>query len=186
MHTRLAALRPVAPVPHTPDVLGESGKAPLRLVRPLLGVQRDEIVAYLQRHDLAWVEDETNADTRFVRNHLRHMVLPALASVNPNIIGTLARSAELLAAEAERAAAADAAVDQLLVEPPVAARVVLDLASWQRLFPWPPAAVRCAWPWIAWQLTAASSASNRSSRSSTCRRAEAAAPIYCRRVLPGV
>jgi tRNA(Ile)-lysidine synthase len=126
----LAALRPVAHVP----TAAEDKELPVRLVRPLLDVQRAEIIAYLHHHDLPWVEDETNADTRFTRNHLRHVVLPALATLNPNIVATLSRSAELLAAEADRAEAADlAALDQLLVEPRAEGRVVLDLVRWQRL-----------------------------------------------------
>jgi tRNA(Ile)-lysidine synthase len=130
----LAALRPVAPLPHAPAAATGEEMPPLRLVRPLLGVQRADVVAYLRRHDLSWMEDETNADTRLSRNYVRHAVLPALASLNPNVVATLARSAELLAAEAERAEVADAAVlDELLVEPPVAGRIVLDLVRWQNL-----------------------------------------------------
>ncbi len=125
----LGALRPVATVP-----LPHGGGPPVRLVRPLLAVARDEIIAYLHRHALTWIEDETNADLRFARNHLRHVVLPALASLNPNIVGTLARSAGLLADEAQRAAEADgAALAQLLVEPPASERVILDLVRWQQL-----------------------------------------------------
>ena len=76
---------------------------------------------------LTWVEDETNTDLRFARNHLRHVVLPALASLNPNIVATLARTAGLLADEAQRAEAADAAaLAPAAVEPPAAERIVLD------------------------------------------------------------
>ncbi len=132
----LGALRPVANVP----LPAGDGSEPVRLVRPLLAVEREDILAYLQRHQLTWVEDETNTDIRFARNHLRHVVLPALAGLNPNIVGTLARTAGLLADEAQRAEEADAAaLAQLLVEPPGEGRVVLDMAGWQLL---PPAARR--------------------------------------------
>ena len=128
----LGALRPLADVP-TP---AGDDKEPIRLVRPLLAVEREEIMAYLRRHRLAWVEDETNTDLRFARNRLRHIVLPALAGINTNIVGTLARTAGLLADEAQRAEEADAAaLAQLLVAPPVVGRVVLDLAGWQLLAP---------------------------------------------------
>jgi tRNA(Ile)-lysidine synthase len=124
----LGGLRPVTVVP-----LADGGPA-VRLVRPLLGVRRTDILAYAERHALAFVEDETNADTRFVRNYLRHVVLPSLAALNPNISTTLARSAELLAAEAVRAEAEDGqTLARLLVEPPTGARVVLDLVQWQAL-----------------------------------------------------
>ncbi|MFN8467056.1 MAG: tRNA lysidine(34) synthetase TilS [Caldilineaceae bacterium] len=132
----LGALRPLADVPAPPG----DGTEPVRLVRPLLAVEREEILAYLRRHKRAWVEDETNTDLRFARNRLRHVVLPALAGLNPNIVGTLARTAGLLADEAQRAEAADAAaLAQLLVESPVEDRVVLDMGGWQLL---PPAARR--------------------------------------------
>ena len=132
----LGALRPLANVP----VPAGDNKVPVRLVRPFLSVAREEILAYLRRHQLAWVEDETNTDLRFARNRLRHVVMPALAGLNPNIVGTLARTASLLADEAQRAAEADtAALEQLLVEPPAGGRVVLNLADWQLL---PPAARR--------------------------------------------
>jgi tRNA(Ile)-lysidine synthase len=132
----LGALRPVATVP----VPAGDGNEPVRLVRPLLAVERDDILAYLQRHRLTWVEDETNTDLQFARNRLRHVILPALAGLNPNIVGTLARTAGLLADEAQRAEQADAvALAQLLVEPPEDGRVVLDVGGWQLL---PPAARR--------------------------------------------
>lgn len=124
----LGALRPVAAVP-----LPQTSGPPVRLVRPLLAVARHDILAYLHRHALTWIEDETNADLRFARNRLRHVVLPELTSLNPNIVGTLARAAGLLADEARRAEEADGAVlAQLLVEPPAGERVVLDLVRWQQ------------------------------------------------------
>lgn len=49
-----------------------------RLLRPFLGVGREEIHAYVDKHRLRWVEDESNADTRYSRNFLRHSVLPLL------------------------------------------------------------------------------------------------------------
>lgn len=128
----LGGLRPVntAPLPLLP------GEPPVRLVRPLLNVPRADILAYLARHGLAWVEDASNADLHFARNQLRHIVLPALAAINPGIVGTLGRNAELWADEAERLAALDeAALARLACAPLGAGRVVLDLAAWQQLAP---------------------------------------------------
>jgi tRNA(Ile)-lysidine synthase len=50
----------------------------LRLASPLLGVTRQEIVQYLQRHQLRWHEDQTNADIAYTRNYIRHRLLPLL------------------------------------------------------------------------------------------------------------
>ncbi|MBI5923519.1 MAG: tRNA lysidine(34) synthetase TilS [Betaproteobacteria bacterium] len=55
----------------------------LGLMRPMLGVARFDIDAYLERHHLDWVEDESNQNTGFSRNFLRHEVLPLLLSRFP-------------------------------------------------------------------------------------------------------
>jgi tRNA(Ile)-lysidine synthase len=48
-------------------------------LRPWLHVPRERIEAYVKRHRLPHVEDESNTDTRFARNRLRHEVWPALS-----------------------------------------------------------------------------------------------------------
>ena len=53
----------------------------MRLVRPLLGVTRQEVLGYLCLNDMDWREDATNADCRFRRNVIRHHLLPAVQSV---------------------------------------------------------------------------------------------------------
>ena len=82
------------------------------ILRPLLDATRAEILEYAKRRGLKWVEDESNANTYFQRNFLRHEVLPVIARRFPGYRGTLARSAQHLA-EASRVldevAAADAA-----------------------------------------------------------------------------
>jgi tRNA(Ile)-lysidine synthase len=109
-------------------LLPDKTQPPIRLVRPLLGVSRDDIKAYLQSYALAWREDSTNLDTAHTRNKVRHEVLPLLATINPNIHATLARSADLLAAEAEHANARDrAALDAVKVQHKPSTRIVLDL-----------------------------------------------------------
>ena len=65
----------------------------LRLMRPLLGVPRTEIDAYLARHDLEWVDDESNRDTGFSRNFMRHEIFPLLHSRFPAAEGKLASAA---------------------------------------------------------------------------------------------
>ena len=90
-----------------PDAPINRRKQQLQLVRPFLGVQRADLLRYLRTEDLPWREDSTNADPRFVRNRLRHTVLPALAAINPNVVGTLVRTAEILQQEADRLATVD-------------------------------------------------------------------------------
>jgi len=72
-----------------------------RILRPLLNVPRSEIEAYAKQHGLAWVEDESNIDSYFLRNFLRREVLPVIAQRVPAYRATLARSARNLAEAAE-------------------------------------------------------------------------------------
>ncbi|HET8609761.1 MAG TPA: tRNA lysidine(34) synthetase TilS [Burkholderiales bacterium] len=70
-------------------------------LRPLLDVPRSEILDYARRHELQWIEDESNADTGYDRNFLRHRILPLIAQRWPAYGATLARSARHLAQAAE-------------------------------------------------------------------------------------
>jgi tRNA(Ile)-lysidine synthase len=65
------------------------------LIRPLLGVGRDIILAELEEHRQAYRQDASNQDRQFTRNRLRHELLPALArEYNPAITDILCRLAE--------------------------------------------------------------------------------------------
>jgi tRNA(Ile)-lysidine synthase len=68
-----------------------------KLLRPLLDVPRSAIEDYAKQQGLAWVEDESNADTRFDRNFMRHEILPKLETQYPAIQKTLSRVAENMA-----------------------------------------------------------------------------------------
>jgi tRNA(Ile)-lysidine synthase len=63
------------------------------LVRPLLGVTRQELEAYAAEHQLSWIEDPSNQDRQFSRNYLRHQVFPVLTERWPQAVATIARSA---------------------------------------------------------------------------------------------
>jgi tRNA(Ile)-lysidine synthase len=85
---------------------GLSGIAPRRnhkgvaIVRPLLKVTRERLERWLVRQGVVWREDPSNQDDDFLRNRVRHEVLPLLANrLNPQIVGTLARTATILSGE---------------------------------------------------------------------------------------
>ena len=63
-------------------------------LRPLLDCSRSAIEAWARDRGLAWVEDESNAQLDFSRNHLRHRVLPVIGERFPAATATLARAAE--------------------------------------------------------------------------------------------
>ncbi|HEX6390604.1 MAG TPA: tRNA lysidine(34) synthetase TilS [Solirubrobacteraceae bacterium] len=72
-----------------------------RLVRPLLGVTREETAAHCRARGLSWVEDASNATGEFARGRVRHGLLPALEAVDPRALANVLRTAELLRDEAE-------------------------------------------------------------------------------------
>lgn len=68
-----------------------------QLIRPLLQLSKEEIIAYATERELEWYEDETNTLTTYTRNKVRHDVLPKLKEdFNPKIIESLNRTATLL------------------------------------------------------------------------------------------
>jgi tRNA(Ile)-lysidine synthase len=76
----------------------------LKWLRPLLDVPRAAIDAYVRERQLDWVDDDSNADIRFLRNALRERVVPAIASMAAGYPATVARAA---AHQAEAAHLAD-------------------------------------------------------------------------------
>ncbi len=95
----LAGMRAVRPL-HL-----EKEPAPgIRVVRPLLDVSRSEIIQYLEEHDISWREDVSNQDRTFMRNRIRHELLPFLEEINPRVVASLCRTALVMRGEEERMA----------------------------------------------------------------------------------
>ncbi|MCD8542323.1 MAG: tRNA lysidine(34) synthetase TilS [Gammaproteobacteria bacterium] len=65
-----------------------------KLQRPILQIQRDELLDYAIQHGLSWVDDESNQETRFSRNFIRHKILPILKQRWPSVTETMARSSQ--------------------------------------------------------------------------------------------
>ena len=64
------------------------------IIRPLLGMSREEIEAYLSDVGQKYVNDSTNLGTEYSRNLIRHEVLPALKGLNSEAMSHIARAAE--------------------------------------------------------------------------------------------
>jgi tRNA(Ile)-lysidine synthase len=62
------------------------------IVRPLLAFSREEILAYAQTNNIVWREDASNASTKYIRNKIRHQIVPVLKEINPNLLETFART----------------------------------------------------------------------------------------------
>src|SRR5512143_352035 len=82
------------------EMQARPGWRPVQL-RPLLNVARADLLRAAQAQGLAWVDDESNQDTRYRRNALRQQVMPLLAQHFPGAGRTLARAAALQADAAE-------------------------------------------------------------------------------------
>ncbi len=68
------------------------------IVRPLLGVNRQQILGHLKAHDIPFVIDRSNDSRAYLRNRIRKDLLPLLAEdFNPAIVRTVNRTAEMLA-----------------------------------------------------------------------------------------
>lgn len=80
-----------------PNGLAAMPRLSQRYARPLLDAPRSAVQAYALAHQLKWIEDESNVDTRFSRNRLRLNVWPPLVAAFPSAEVTLARAATLQA-----------------------------------------------------------------------------------------
>jgi tRNA(Ile)-lysidine synthase len=65
----------------------------INFFRPLLKVSSAAIRTWLQDRSIPFIEDPTNTDTRFLRNRIRHDLLPQLREVFPHIADSVSRSA---------------------------------------------------------------------------------------------
>ena len=65
------------------------------VIRPLLGIKRSAIMAYIKLHNIPFAEDSSNNDLRFLRNSVRHKIMPVLETYQPNMAELLARTAYL-------------------------------------------------------------------------------------------
>lgn len=67
-----------------------------RVCRPLIGVGRAEILAYAAEHGIAFREDASNTDPKYLRNRIRHELMPLLEELRPGAAQTWGRATDLL------------------------------------------------------------------------------------------
>lgn len=67
-----------------------------KIIRPLLPFTRKEIEGYVRENNLIWREDKSNAETKYLRNKLRHDIIPILKELNPNFMISFANTIENL------------------------------------------------------------------------------------------
>jgi tRNA(Ile)-lysidine synthase len=77
---------------------GLTGMKPLsgRIIRPLLFATRKDISSYCEQNRISYREDRSNAETKYTRNKIRHLVIPVLKEINPSVEYTISETAERL------------------------------------------------------------------------------------------
>ena len=70
-----------------------------KLARPLLQLSQKDIHDYAEKHSLSWVEDPTNKDALYSRNHIRNKILPVLKEFRGDAESNIARAAANLEQE---------------------------------------------------------------------------------------
>lgn len=63
------------------------------LIRPLLSESKRELIAYAKRHRLEWREDASNTTTEYLRNQVRHQIVPRLLASQPDLVQVVSETA---------------------------------------------------------------------------------------------
>ena len=66
------------------------------VIRPLLPFTRIDIESFAKKNNLSWREDKSNAQTKYLRNKIRHDIIPVLKSLNPNFMESFSKTLENL------------------------------------------------------------------------------------------
>ena len=72
-----------------------------KYLRPILQFTRDEILDYAREHDIQFVVDTTNLDTKYARNYIRHKVMPMLCDFNISAQQNILRFADNISRDEE-------------------------------------------------------------------------------------
>ena len=82
---------------------GLGGIAPVRgrVIRPMLNITRQQVLDFLQEYHLSWVEDSSNGEDTFLRNRVRHHVMPLLRRENPRFAEKTSATAQRLRQDEE-------------------------------------------------------------------------------------
>jgi tRNA(Ile)-lysidine synthase len=119
---------------HPRIVFEDQGGAFGEVVRPLLGFRRAELLEFLRARGQSWREDSSNRDIAFLRNRVRHRLLPRIAEeFGEAAIEHMSELAEIARAEEEHWAGADAAQPRPAASLPLTPLLALSLAAQRRM-----------------------------------------------------
>lgn len=82
---------------------GLTGIPPINgnVVRPMLPFSREAIIKYAEENKLAWREDSSNTETKYLRNKIRLEVVPKLKEINPSLLQSFQHTIDYLRGSAE-------------------------------------------------------------------------------------
>ena len=109
---------------------GLGGIAPVNgnVIRPMLTVTREEVLVFLEEYAVSYVEDSSNGEDVFLRNRLRHYVMPLLKDENPKFSQNLSRTALRLRLDEDCLQSATNATDDITclrnMHPAIRARTI--------------------------------------------------------------
>ena len=67
-----------------------------KIIRPLLPFSRDEILKYAKENNIEWREDSSNASNKYLRNKIRHDLVPILKEINPDFLKSFQKTQSYL------------------------------------------------------------------------------------------
>lgn len=102
------------------------------VIRPLLNFSRQQILDYAHANEIAWREDSSNASDYYLRNKIRHDLVPILKELNPNFLTSFQHTLSFLAASQKMAADAAAMVYELAVTEKDSA-IYIDLIALKKM-----------------------------------------------------
>ena len=66
------------------------------IIRTLLSFSREDIVSFAKENNIEWREDKSNASTKYIRNKIRHQIIPVLKEFNPDLLDSFLKTTEHL------------------------------------------------------------------------------------------
>jgi tRNA(Ile)-lysidine synthase len=75
----------------TPKLIPYEVRNRASMCRPFLLTTKEDIRAYVVRHDVEWIEDESNGELDYMRNRIRHQIIPEVEKINPGVRKHVAR-----------------------------------------------------------------------------------------------
>jgi len=79
-----------------------------KIIRPLLAFGRNEIEAYANENQIEWREDSSNSSDKYLRNKIRHDLVPVLKELNPEFLAAFQKTQDYL--QQTQSMAEDAAI----------------------------------------------------------------------------